>query len=195
MDALRISAAEEVEALLIDYFESGAIDHAKLAEPLARYASHADALRARDAAWAFMERARWETALSDNELLREAGELVALAGSMDVATATAAHGQIERISGGAEVAARLIDAWISEFGARSVGQSFDLDVSMIRGAVHPKLMAALTAAGAGSNRLPSLFEACSKIAIPTGLGQGGGRGHALVDSGAIRGGASASERA
>ena len=171
MDTLGIVASDELEALLIEYFESGAIDHEKLAEPIGRFTSHAQALEARNAAWAYMDRELWTPELSEAQLVTEANDLLPLVSHMDAPTVTSIHDRVAALDGGQPVAEQIVESWISEFEKRVVGQEVNLDWSMFRFQVHPRISEALKAAEMRSKSALSLLEASTKAAIQHGWGK------------------------
>jgi len=171
MDALGIAISDEVEGMLIGYFANGVLDHQKLAEPLERYASHARATEARNAVWAYMERARFTPQLTDAELLLDAQKLEPHVPALDGPTVSSLHDLIAKMRGGGVLAENFIDTWVADFEKRTAGVQFvPADSPFAPPPMHAKIVGALKAAEARSSKTPSLQEVCAKVTIERGWG-------------------------
>ena len=162
LQELGIHACDEYEQLVVEFLQSGLFDVADVEKVIQRYASEADAMRARKLAQDLHEHVIWHHKMTEPELLTEAEALVQQVHFLDLYTVSSLHELVSGLAGGAAVADAIIDEWIVSFRSKNPDVS-DFD-NFWRRPIHPRILAELDSLKAASQAKTSVFDACEYVA-------------------------------
>lgn len=173
LDKLGIRGADEFEALVADFLKSGLIDALALDRVINRYVAEAEALEARERAYAFLDRATWHPEVDHTQLIDELHSLIPVASMLDMFTVTSLHSAASKLDARGSVGEELIHAWLSAFKAKHVeGKEPTLDpgYAHVRRDLHPSILAEIHAIQDRQQMSLTVLEVFRRVAEESGWG-------------------------
>lgn len=165
---LGIRSSDDFELLVADFLHSGLFDVSKVAEIIDRYVSEDVSMSIRNDCNEFFQRKIWNHALTENELITEARELVDRAYLLDAYTLTALHESISELPGGLEIADSMLARWIDNFRNQNLKEvNFR---NFFQRKLHPLIEAEFNLINAKAQANTSALEACTSIIKNSGWG-------------------------
>lgn len=165
---LGIGSSDEFELLVADFLHSGLFDVSMVAEIIERYNAEDASMSIRNDCNEFFQRKIWNHALSENELLAEARELVDRAHLLDAYTLTALHESISELPGGLEIADSMLARWIEEFKKEDLKEvNFR---NFFQRKLHPLIESEFNAINANNQANITVLDVCTSIVKNSGWG-------------------------
>lgn len=168
LNELGIHGCDDYELLVIEFLQSGLFDVSAVSAIISRYAAENDAMSARNDINKFFERLIWDHRLSEADLLEQAKELAPLVHLIDVYNFTSFHDAVDELLNGHDVAAAMLNGWITAFKAKNF-DDFDDDNPFGR-KVHPLIQAEFDTIKANVEAKMTVFDACEYIVKNSGWG-------------------------
>lgn len=169
LQKLGIRGCDDYESLVVQFLRSGSFQIDAVAKIIERYAHEADFLSMSNRSSQFLDHVQWHPEITEHALVEEARGLIASVRLLDPFAVTGLHDRVIELEDGAEVAGQLVVAWISDFNARH-----DKDIetgNFFNRALHPDIVAAISAAKAQLHASLSLVEVVAGLAIKSGWSQ------------------------
>lgn len=168
MQELGVHGCDEFEKVLVEFLESGLFDTDRMQAIIDRYVAETQALKTRQVARDFLNRAFWDHRVSDTDLLAEARQFTTSAKLLDPYVATQLFYTISELPHGQALGQAIIDAWIAAFKA---GDHHDVkDDNPFNTPIHPDIKAAFDAAEARAQASTTVVDACIDIIDNSGWG-------------------------
>lgn len=164
---LGIGGFDDYETLVIEYLQSGLYDRTALAAILDRYDADAEVMAALASWRAFAQRADWEHAVSEAQLLEEARSVVEMAQLLDPYTLTALHDVLVDL-GDQEMANQAVDRWIAGPIAKTVAEM--PQVNPFGRKLHQRIVDGIKLAASEAQGEMSIVDACESLVRIGGWG-------------------------
>lgn len=161
MQELGILGCDEYESLVVEFLESGLFDAAQLGEILDRYITEKQNFEARGKAREFLFKNYWDHRISEEQLIKEASDLPAIAKLLDPFEVSKLALALADLKGGATIGGEIVDVWIAEFGVQS-NKRVD-DDNPFNQPLHVKIKAELDAIKAKTQANTTVLDACLRI--------------------------------
>ncbi|WP_114942134.1 P-loop NTPase fold protein [Pseudomonas putida] len=117
MSRMGIRSTDELEAMILAFFNSGIMDSAKIQHLVSKHLQKSERLEARNKAITFEEHLAWHPQLSENDLILELEALLPSAGLLDMKRVSNLVPSIDRLTGNQKLGLAFVEKWCAQFKA------------------------------------------------------------------------------
>ncbi|WP_410750862.1 P-loop NTPase fold protein [Citrobacter sp. U14242] len=158
---LSIPQCDEFELLVVEYLGSGLFESSKVSSIIDRYINEDEATNSLQAVWIFFEKYTWDHNLTECFLLSEAAVISKKAEFLDAQTVSSLYEVVSSLSGGGQLADKLIDDWINTFKFKNHDDLNFFNLSY--GNFHPKIKSEFDKIKATKQANLSFYDACRYV--------------------------------
>lgn len=159
-DKLMIYGSYKFEIELIEFLENEPVARKNLKKIISEYNNNAEFSKNNEIADKVLDRLIWDLKVTDAELLTEAEQLSAIAGSLTPTMITQLATAVEKLPGGDKVAKSLVDAWIEADRISTEPSEANIYWQNLESNLHPDIIAHLKSSKSAEESTINLFDAC-----------------------------------
>lgn len=161
MSRMGIRSTDELEAMMLSFFNSGIMDSAKIQHLVSKHLQKSERLEARNKAITFEEHLEWHPQLSENDLILELEALLPSAGLLDMKRVSNLIPTIDRLTGDQALGLAFVEEWCTQFKAQFPDGDIEdwlefHDHSLDQ--IHPKILDEINRARTASMRRSTVLE-------------------------------------